>query len=89
MMSVYFQPSICSVMSVLEAHITAMSKEDLTAHIQDLQKFFLDGLNFRFLYCEVIRFTQFLHNSTKLLMIIILLLIIIIVSSMLLYLRFL
>jgi hypothetical protein len=34
--------------SVLEAHITAMSKEDLTAHIQDLQKFFLDGLNFRF-----------------------------------------
>jgi hypothetical protein len=62
MMSVYFQPSICSVMSVLEAHITAMSKEDLTAHIQDLQKFFLDGLNFRFLYCEVIRFTQFLHK---------------------------
>ncbi|XP_071145410.1 HEAT repeat-containing protein 1-like isoform X1 [Mytilus edulis] len=44
--------SICSVMSVLEEHIQSMSKEDLTAHIQDLQKFFLDGLNFRFLYCE-------------------------------------
>ena len=52
-------------MSVLEAHITAMSKEDLTAHIQDLQKFFLDGLNFRFLYCEVIRFYRIFIQLKK------------------------
>lgn len=41
-------------MSVLSEHVTNMKKEDLTDHLQQLQNFFMEALDFRAKFAKVL-----------------------------------